>query len=384
MNADRGGNRHEPAEEGRDLDRALTEAGDRWRATQPPPPDPEIVPGFSRQLRETVRATIAAAGASRSTSWLRPRIWAPVAALAATAAVLAVIVLPAALNRPDDQAGPGTGPPPSPTAPTNPDGVGRVGGTGSLLRNTGGETWLCPDSIMRTDDLPTSRAGCGSELHVIVTGVDEKWLVHPTTSGQAFSDLVKVEGTYRAGTLAVTKVDPFTPDPEPPRVEPPVPCPPPAGGWRFPYYGYTPDDPNNDPVNRLMEEVRGKPAQYTDVWEGHPEGVPNEGVPPSEVPYVMVMVVGTKGDVASTRAELGAIFPGNLCVHRVQYSASDLESIAERLRSGSATPIGVDPLVIENKVRVKVIALDPATNELLDDVGRSALIIDEPLLQWLD
>ena len=40
--------------------------------------------------------------------------------------------------------------------------------------------------------------------------------------------------------------------------------------------------------------------------------------------------------------------------------------------------------MIENKVRVKVIALDPATSALLDDVGREALIIDEPLLQWLD
>jgi hypothetical protein len=367
MNADRAGSRHDPAEEGRDLDRALTEAGDRWRATQPPPPDPE-----------TVRATIAAE-ASRSTPWLRPRTWAPVAALAATAAVLAVIVLPAALNRPDDQAGPGTGPqsPPSLTFPTDPDGVGRVGGTGSLIRHQNGETWLCPDLAM-TADLPTSHVGCG-ELHVLVTGVDQKWLVHTTTTGQAYSDPVKVEGTYRAGTLAVTMVDRFTPDPPSQFTEPPVPCPAPAGGWR-PGHGYTASDPNNDPLNRLIEEVRGKPAQYADVWEGHPEGVP----PGGSAPPVMVMVVGTTGDVATARAELGAIFSGNLCVHQVQHSASDLEAIAQRLRKGSRTPIGVDPLVIENRVRVKVIALDPATSALLDDVGRSALIIDEPLLQWLD
>ncbi len=288
---------------------------------------------------------------------------------------------PGRAEPPRRRAGPGPAPdrnrPPSPTFPTDPDGVGRVGGTGSLIRHQNGETWLCP-GITTTADLPTSRAGCG-ELHVLVTGVDEKWLVHTTTSGQGYSDPVKVEGTYRAGTLAVTKVDPFTPDPPPPFAEPPVPCPAPAGGWR-PGHGYTPDDPNNDPLNRLIEQVRGKPADYTDVWEGHPEGVP----PGGSAPPVMVMVVGTKGDVASTRAELAAIFPGNLCVHRVQYSASELQAIAEQLRRDSRTPIGVDPLVIENKVRVKVIALDPATSALLDDVGREALIIDEPLLQWLD
>ncbi len=368
MNADRGANRNDPADDGRDLDRALTEAGERWRATQLPPADPE-----------SVRATITSA-ATRSAGWLRPRTWAPVAALAATAAVLAVIVLPAALNHPGDESGPGTGPqtsPPSPTDATDPDGVGRVGGTGSLIRHQNGETWLCPDLAI-TADLPTSHAGCG-ELHVLVTGVDEKWLVHTTTTGQAYSDSVKVEGSYRAGTLTLTTVDRFTPDPQQPFSEPPVPCPSPAGGWR-PGHGYTLTDPNNDPLNRFIEQVRGKPAQYTDVWEGHPDGVP----PGGSAPPVMVMVVGTTGDVATARTELAAIFPGNLCVHRVQHSASDLEEIAGRLRSGSSAPIGVEPLVIENKVRVKVIALDPPTNALLDDVGRVALIIDEPLLQWLD
>jgi hypothetical protein len=40
--------------------------------------------------------------------------------------------------------------------------------------------------------------------------------------------------------------------------------------------------------------------------------------------------------------------------------------------------------VIENKVRVKVVALDPATGAVLDEAGRDAIILEEPLLQWLD
>jgi hypothetical protein len=40
--------------------------------------------------------------------------------------------------------------------------------------------------------------------------------------------------------------------------------------------------------------------------------------------------------------------------------------------------------VIENKVRVSVVALDPATVAVLDAAGRDAIILEEPLLQWLD
>ena len=66
------------------------------------------------------------------------------------------------------------------------------------------------------------------------------------------------------------------------------------------------------------------------------------------------------------RAELSAIYPGNLCVHPVQYSASKLAGIAEQLRSVSSTPIQAEALVIENKVRVSVVALDPPTSAILD------------------
>ena len=78
------------------------------------------------------------------------------------------------------------------------------------------------------------------------------------------------------------------------------------------------------------------------------------------------------------------MYPGNLCVHQVTRSAADLERIAQRLRDNPATPISAYPDVIQNKVRVTVVALDRATVAVLDEADRDAIILEEPLLQWLD
>jgi hypothetical protein len=78
------------------------------------------------------------------------------------------------------------------------------------------------------------------------------------------------------------------------------------------------------------------------------------------------------------------MYPGNLCVHHVTRSAADLERIAQVLRDNPAAPISAHPEVIQNKVRVSVVALDPATVAVLDGAGRDGIILDEPLLQWLD
>jgi hypothetical protein len=98
----------------------------------------------------------------------------------------------------------------------------------------------------------------------------------------------------------------------------------------------------------------------------------------------MVMAVGTTGDVAQAMAELRPMYPGNLCVYQVSRSAGDLGRLAQRLRDNGTTPMSATIDVIENKVRVKVVALDPATVAVLDTAGRDGVILEEPLLQWLD
>jgi hypothetical protein len=197
------------------LDRVLNAAGGAWRADQPPPPDVDT----SRFLR--------------STHGPRARVWAPIAAVAGVAAVLAVVVLPIAFG------GGGGAPlgaepsgPPEPAAtPVRP--AAPMEGFGTLLREADGTMKLCRDVAVLTS-LPPAGAGC-SQVFVLVTGVGDEWFTQEATSGQRWSEPVRVEGSYGAGTLAVTKVEAAVPDP-PTFVEPPVPCPEPPAGWA-PGYG---------------------------------------------------------------------------------------------------------------------------------------------------
>ena len=352
MNPESQGNPRSGQDMDGEVDRALVAAGARWRSAQPPPPDVD-----TSRLLEPVRGR-------------RLRAWAPLAAVAGVAAVLAVVVLPVAL-RGDGGAGtdvgaPGDGLP-------GPVGTGEMEGIGTLLREADGTTKLCAN-VIATMSLPPTDAAC-SPVFVLVTDVEDRWFTQEATSGQAWSEAVRVEGSYRKGMLAVRHVEPFHPDvtPQQPAA---VPCEAPAGGW-------APGQNIDERANALSEYVRARPDRFTDVWVGYPDGPPTMDTG-TDVTGPMVYVVGTTGDVEAARTELEAIFPGNLCVHQVAHSAADLQAIADQLSANSTTPIQADVLVIENKVRVKVVALDPPTNAVLDAVGRDALLIDEPLLRWLE
>ncbi len=309
------------------------------------------------------------------------RRWVPLAAVAGVAVALAAVIVPLALARTD---GDGTGPvpggsskPTEPAAlPSDPGAGIPVEGQGTLYRDRTGPIQLCA-SVVSTLDLPPSGAGC-DRVAVPTTGVDESWLVNTTTGGQAYSVPVRVEGTFQLGTLAVTRVVPATPDPPAPFSEPPVPCGPPAGGWAEGRGETGLDDWMK--LNTLMEYVRARPDRFADVWEAHPDGPPTG---PRYAPSRMVYAIGTTGDVAQAFAELRAVWPGNLCVYQVQRSATDLERLAQRLQA-STPPMSGEIDVIQNKVRVKVVALDPATVAALDAAGRDAIILEEPLLQWLE
>jgi hypothetical protein len=337
-----------------DVDRVLNAAGETWRAAQKPPPNVDT----SRFLR--------------ATHGPRARVWAPIAAVAGVATVLAVVVLPFAFGGGGGGAPVGSEPVGAPVSPTG--RVAPMEGFGTLLREADGTTKLCKDVAVLLS-LPPAGAGCGSPF-VTVTGVGDEWFTEEATSGQRWSGTVRVEGSYSAGTLAATLVEAATPD-APVYTEPPVPCPEPPAGWG-PGYGVGAGQDQGAAFNALAEHVRGNPDRFTDVWEGHPDG------PPKGETYRAVYVVGTTGDVDQARAELTGLYPGNLCVHKVAYSAAKLTEIVNQLESISSTPIQAEALVIENKVRVSVVALDPPTSAILDAVGRDALIIDEPLLKWVE
>ena len=105
---------------------------------------------------------------------------------------------------------------------------------------------------------------------------------------------------------------------------------------------------------------------------------------PAISPSRMVYVIGTTGDVAQARPNCARCTPATSACIGSRRSAADLEQLAQRLRDTPSTPISAYPDVIQNKVRVKVVALDPATVAVLDAAGRDAIILEEPLLQWLD
>lgn len=348
------------------VDRLLHEAGARWRAGEPPAPAPDL----SRF------ADSHAAVAGRS-GWVRR--WAPVAAMAGVAAVIAALAVPLALpdrNAPEEDlaADPGAAtaaatPTPWATLPADTGSGVRVAGRGFLVQRDG-TTRFCADlaPILLLNEAP---AECGP-LAVVATGVERRWLTaSPRTGGTAHQPRW-VEGLYRAGTLAVDLVAPAAPDLGPAVAEAPVPCQPPAGGWPL---GNGLPELDTDSANRLIEAVRGDPRRFADLWEGHPDGV---GGGESLMPTRMVMVVGTTGDVKAAQRELAAIYSGNLCVHRVRHSARDLEQIVERINA-SSVPAEASVQVVHNKVGVMTVVLDPPTVAVLDEFGPDVLMV-QPLL----
>lgn len=350
------------------IERELAAAGEVWRADQPAPPEPD-------RRRFT--------GQRGPTRW---RLWVPVAALGAVAAVIAAVALPLTLSRHPlaDGTGPGGGghplgsssPGPGPNLnlmPPDPGTGVHVFGVGSLFRAAPGEGIRLCGTVGATLDLPTSIASCGP-VSVATTGVDPARLTQTTARGQAYSTLVRVEGTYHNGTLAVTGITDTTAVVEP-LVEPTIPCDPPAGGWRL---GEGSDDWQG--LNHLIEYVRAHPDTLTDGWQGHPDGAPT--AENSYAPSRSVYVFGTIGDVAAVRAQLTAIWNGNLCVHAARHSANQLNALMERLRSISFTPVEPELLIDLSQIRVRTVALDQATLDALAAISSDGTItVGEPLLK---
>jgi hypothetical protein len=298
------------------------------------------------------------------------------------AAVVAAVAIPLALRsggKSDLVAGPGG---PSPTGPSaaNPttnqwlvsDGA-RVTGRGTLFSDNGGSMRLCAEVVM-TMDLPTSQAGCNG-VSVVVTGIGANRLTDTTTHGQAFSPQVDVVGRYSGGALVAESVTEVGQRPADPQPEPKIPCPAPPGGWKA---GYGAGGDDADAQNGLIAHVRGNPDRYLDIWEGHPDGVGTAAN--SYQPSTMVFVVGTTGDLDAGRDELGAIYHGNLCVYPATHSDTDLQRIADRLRSVSATTVAAEVDPIAGRVAVTVAVLDAAAQAMLATFDSDALIVKPPLL----
>jgi hypothetical protein len=310
------------------------------------------------------------------------RALAPLTVVAAVFVVFAAIAVPIVLQRGsgfgfgDSRGGfRGAAEAPKPLPANAPDGV-PVEGAGILLRDRG-DVRLCADVVVALG-LPPSSAACGA-VWVPVTGVSKRWFSNKTTEGQTYSVPVRVEGSYRGGTLEVNEVQPAGPADDRASTEPAVPCTPPLGGWR-PGNGFLDPDAESAATERLQTALAGGREHYTEVWEGHPAGAG----PGASTPPYSVLVAGTTADLAMARAELSAVYSGNLCVHQVRFAVADLERIAQRMREAAPGRIDAQPSTIEDRVRVQVVALDPTTVALLKRFDPNAVLLEEPMLQWLD
>jgi hypothetical protein len=303
------------------------------------------------------------------------RALAPLTVVAVVFVVSAAVAVPLVLHR---GSGHGARDPravaaPVPLPANTGDGV-PVEGAGTLLRD-GGDIRLCAE-VATTLSLPPSSAACGA-VWVPVTGVPKRWFSNKTTEGQSYSVPVRVEGSYRGGTLEVTEVRPSGPPDALRSAEPAVPCAAPVGGWR-PGHGFGSSVEETVATERLRAALTGGRERYTEMWEGHPAG------PAASASPYSVLVAGTTGDLAMARAELTTFYGGNLCVHRVRFAAADLDRIAQRLREAAPGRVDAQPSTVEDRVRVQVVALDPTTVALLDRVDPNAVLLEEPMLQWLD
>ena len=283
-----------------DVDDLLTRAGARWRAAQPPPPDPDLTGLTGRSPRRP-----------------KARILPPLVAAAAVVVVAAGALV--ALDR--DPAPP---PGPVPAAPPDPDRYGgeqivhvgdRVVADGFVVRDDG-VTWLCVLDVIDWH----GEVHCRRDLVLTGPGYASRavpWPRKPPSVGLTTTEdaAATVYGRYRPGGIEVDRVVEVT-LPQPgwgsrmtPSAPREVPCAPPAGGWTTGHLE------RNSAPELAMERLVAQGQDYSGTWPVFPAD------------DTVVHVVATTGDVDTAEAELRRVLPEpyNLCVYRTSVRREQLE-----------------------------------------------------------
>jgi hypothetical protein len=347
-----------------DMDHVLTDAGARWRATQPAPPEP-VVP------RDTQ---------------LRRRRW---LAVTATAAGVAIVTAGAAVLTTHTRPLPASTGPNGPAARVDPATLvvrngDLVEASGKVIAAPGKPVVLCPPLaepaigyLPGKEPAPT----CPATLAVTVVGVDLGRLAEPATVQGVRTGYAMLRGTWKDRVVTVTAQGP-------PAAEPasgpdlPVLCAPPPGGW-LPGEGTGPGESNVELGNYLQQH----PDQFGQPWVGWPAGMPSGATDaPSytDKPSVLVVPV-VAGDLDRIRTDLTAIYHGNLCVARAPagtLSQQRTQSVLDRvtpLMDAHANGIyqtGADQM---GRVTVDLAFLDQRRLDTLRRIG----LADVTLVPWL-
>jgi len=207
--------------------------------------------------------------------------------------------------------------------------------------------------------------------------------------GVGFTDsAVTVNGVWRDGKLVVASATAgaVTPWPEPGDAWR-VPCAPPAGGWA------AGDAAGADAAlldtfeTALAAELAAHPDRYHANWYDYPDGDPfGPGAPMGDfgraLPEHVVMVVSTVQEPSVVREHLATLYPGNLCVTRVDNSRADLDAVVQRLEVPDGSWI-VDAhslyAAVANSVFLELPVLDAAAAARIGD--DAALLQVRPLVR---
>jgi hypothetical protein len=322
-----------------DVEDLLTRDGAAWRAAQPAP------------LTELDPARLGRRPGPR---------WQPLAAAAAV--VLVAVAGGLAASRPARPTGA------SPGAVVR-DGD-RVTGQGVVIAAPGRPVRLClTPRLVRIGD------GVACQVGIPLLGVDPARIPRRQEQGGTTWGEAVVTGVYRGGGVAVSAL--AAPPPQPPlpddvpadRID----CPAPAGGWPR-------DSVPASAVDRLGRLVRAHPDRYALPFAHFPYAG-RDGDTTTKA--AVVMEVGTTGDVAAARRELGRVFPAaHLCVAPVRWNEATKAAATAALSTPAAAAVGIQaPLGerLDDVVEVELLVLDEAASRFLAGVA-GGRVVPRPVL----
>jgi hypothetical protein len=279
-----------------DIDRLLTEAGERWRAAQPAAPSWAPVPGPRGVARVRLGSIILAAAlvavlaASFGLNAGGPRPPASHIGIAWNR----VQLVAAAVHRGD-----------------------QVSATGVVIAQPGGIPQVCLGGASRL--MPNEVPRC-SKMAADLEGADLSTLPGRTeASGVVESGFVTVRGTWTGTAISVKSITPATFDAGVTAAD--VPCPEPEGGWI---------DPPSQSAFRaalkpLVDEITAHPETYG-RYLTEPEGAPSVETGPA------IEFVTTKVDPATVHNRVESLFPFAACLFENAATTSELAATAAELQ----------------------------------------------------
>lgn len=231
----------------------------------------------------------------------------------------------------------------------------RVVASGKIV-DDGSGPWICRELLAVGEHL-----ACGGMRTVSIRGLDPRTLPgSERESGAYVTTWVTVYGTWDGDALEATQAA-ATDEPDE-LVPPTVPCNAPEGGWPG---GATGDD-GEQAALALERHVATQPERYVGIW---PAVIP----PPHDARGAHAIVVGTVDDVDTEGAELAAIYPYNLCVVPVEFSARELEEVADQLSAlDERWLVEVEPAA--DRVIVATDVFDQATAEAIAPYREMVLV----------